>query len=277
MVDEGVVFITDRRDRIERLIAFDANSGRERWQSAHRVDFDPHAVGRRHGNGPKSTPLVHKGLVYSLGIAGWLECIDVQTGREVWGINFPATYGERVPLPDGRAYVDGEECVIVPVGDGQGAPVPLFGYTGSPTLVGDLLITSVGGKRGGTIMAFHKDTGKEVWRALDEHVSYSSPVEARFEDSLQVVAMTGPRVVGLDARDGKLLWSHPFQIQYDESISTPVVDSDLVIVTGDGHPCTALRITRATARDSPPAWPGKTTTCRAICRRTWFGKDISTA
>ena len=48
--------------------------------------------------------------------------------------------------------------------------------------------------------------------------------------------MTGPRVVGLDARNGTLLWSHPFQMQYDESIGTPVVAGNMVVVTGDGHP-----------------------------------------
>ena len=56
--------------------------------------------------------------------------------------------------------------------------------------------------------------------------------------------MTGPRVVGLSAGDGKLLWSHPFQIQYDESISTPAVANDLVLITATGRPLTALRITR---------------------------------
>ena len=41
-----------------------------------------------------------------------------------------------------------------------------------------------------------------------------------------------------------LLWSHPFQIQYDESISTPAVGTDMVLVTATGRPLTALRITR---------------------------------
>ncbi len=122
--------------------------------------------------------------------------------------------------------------------------MPLFGYTGSPTLSGDLLVTSVGGKRGGTIVAFDKQSGKVVWKALDENVSYSSPVVASLGGETQIVVMTGPRIVGLSARDGSLLWSHPFQIQYDESISTPAVGQDMVLVTATGRPLTALRITR---------------------------------
>ena len=244
VVDAGVVVVTDRIEARERTLAFDADSGRLRWTREHPIDFDPHAVGRRHGNGPKSTPLIDQGRVYSLGIAGWLECCELATGRSLWQVNFPAEYGQRQPLPDGRAFVDGETCVVVPVGNGQGAPVPLFGYTGSLTLWGERLIAPVGGARAGTIQAFDTRTGRVVWRALTENVSYSSPIVATLGDVPQVVVMTGPRVVGLDLVDGRLLWSHPFQIQYDESIGTPLVVGQRVIVSGDGHPATALDIER---------------------------------
>jgi outer membrane protein assembly factor BamB len=100
----------------------------------------------------------------------------------------------------------------------------------------------VGGAMGGTVMAFDTQTGDEVWRAFDENVSYSSPIVATVAGRQQVIVMTGPRVVGLDPADGTLLWSHPFQIQFDESISTPVTSDDLVLVTGSGRPLTALRI-----------------------------------
>src|SRR5690606_34484719 len=106
------------------------------------------------------------------------------------------------------------------------------------------LILEVGGQRGGTVMAFDCQSGEVAWQSLDENVSYSSPVIAELAGRKQVVAMTGPRVVGLDLADGRLLWSHPFQIQYDESISTPVVAGNLVLVTGDSRPLTALEVAR---------------------------------
>jgi outer membrane protein assembly factor BamB len=255
VVAEGRVFITDRMDGQERVIALDAATGRELWNTKHAVDFDPHAVGARHGNGPKSTPLVHAGKVYALGIAGMLECLDAPSGEIRWRVNFPAEFGARQPLPDGKAFVNGTENVIVPVGAGQGAPVPLFGYTGSPALWGNLLICAVGGQRGGTVMAFHKDSGRVMWKSLAENVSYSSPVIAELGELTQVVVMAGPRVVGLDLADGRLLWSHPFQVQYDESISTPAVVDDLVLVTADRRPLTALRIKhRADGWHDEVAW-----------------------
>ncbi|HVC96195.1 MAG TPA: PQQ-binding-like beta-propeller repeat protein [Pirellulales bacterium] len=255
VVVDSRVFITDRAGKVERAWAFDADTGRKLWVQSNPVDFDPHEVGRRHGNGPKSTPLVRDGLVYTLGIAGWLQALDVRDGRIVWHLHLPAEFGARQPLAGGRAYVNGTENVIVPIGDGDGAPVPLFGYTGSPTWSNGRLICSVGGQRGGTLMAFDAATGHVAWKSLHDHVSYSSPIIATIEEQEQVVVMTGPEVVGLAADDGRRLWGHPFQIQYDESISTPVVSGNKVVVSGDRKPLTALVIARSGDRwNAKVAW-----------------------
>jgi outer membrane protein assembly factor BamB len=238
----GRVVITDRQGDVERTLAFDAETGKQVWKRTHPVDFDPHDVGARHGNGPKSTPIVRGGRVYSLGIAGWLECLDLKDGAVVWQVNLPARFGARQPLAGGRAYVNGTQDVIVPIGEDEGAPVPLFGYTGSPTFVEDLLVLSVGGKSGGTIMAFDAKTGEPAWKSLHENVSYSSPIVADVAGKRQIVVMTGPHVVGIDPADGRVLWKHPFQIQYDESIGTPVAHGEFVLFTATGRPLTALRI-----------------------------------
>ncbi|HEV3003734.1 MAG TPA: PQQ-binding-like beta-propeller repeat protein, partial [Pirellulales bacterium] len=139
-------------------------------------------------------------------------------------------------------YVNGTDSVIVPVGKGEGAPVPLFGYTGSVLVAGGLVVSPVGGAKAGTIMAFDAMSGQEIWGSLDEEVSYSSPVAAHLAGVEQVVVMTGPEVVGLELATGRKLWGYPFQIQYNESISTPSVSDPYVVVTGDGRPLTALKI-----------------------------------
>lgn len=244
IVAAGKVFVTDRRGDTERVLAFDAPTGEELWRRTDPVDFDPHAVGARHGNGPKSTPAFAQGKIYALGIAGRLQCLDAASGKQVWEVNFPRRFGKRQPLPGGRAFVNGTESVIVPVDDGQGAPVPLFGYTGSVLVAGNLVVAPVGGEKAGTIMAFNAKTGDEVWRALHDNVSYSSPVVATLAGIEQAIVMTGPAVVGLELTSGRKLWSHPFQIQYNESIGTPAVADPYVVVSGDGHPLTALKLSR---------------------------------
>ncbi|HEX4148759.1 MAG TPA: PQQ-binding-like beta-propeller repeat protein, partial [Pirellulales bacterium] len=204
VVAEGRLFITDRDGGAERLLAFDAESGRPLWQLTNLVDFDPHAVGRRHGNGPKSTPVVAGGRVYSLGIAGWLQCVDARSGEPHWQMNLPAKFGQHQPLPSNKAFVDREENVIVPVGKDLGAPVPLFGYTGSPLVRDGRLICPIGQPQVGTVAALDGASGKIIWHALEEHVSYSSPIVAELAGVRQVVLMTGPRVVGLAWDDGRL-------------------------------------------------------------------------
>lgn len=250
VVSGGRVFITDRFALTERVAAFDAATGKLLWERKTPVDFDPHQVGRRHGNGPKSTPVVSGKFVYTLGIAGRLQCLNVTDGAVVWEHFFPAEYGDQRALPGGRAQVIGEDYVVVPTGDRVGAAVPLFGYTGSLVVEGDKLISPVGGPKAGTIMAFDKNTGAVVWKALEENVSYSSPIVADLAGVRQVVAMTGPRVVGLAVADGRLLWSFDYQIQYDESIGTPVVAGDLVLVTAVGRPLSAHRVTQQSGQFS---------------------------
>ena len=76
--------------------------------------------------------------VWTLGTMGDLLCLDAETGKLLWSKNFPKDYG---------------------------ADVPMWGFAAHPLLVDDLLVCLVGGK-GSVAVAFHKDTGKEVWRAL---------------------------------------------------------------------------------------------------------------
>ncbi|MCE9606908.1 MAG: PQQ-like beta-propeller repeat protein [Planctomycetia bacterium] len=247
VVGEGRVYMLDRNGPLERAAAYDAVTGKLLWERTNPVDFNPHAVGRRYGNGPKGTPAFAGGFVYTLGIAGWLQCLKAESGEVVWKSYFPAEFAESVPLADQRTYVVAEDHVVVPIGGGRGAPVPLFGYTGSPLVFDQFVIASTGGARGGTITAFERTTGKVAWHALHENVSYSSPVSAEIGGVKQVVVPTGPRLVGLELATGKLLWSVPYQNQYDETIGTPVAAGELVLLTAVGRPLSAWKIGRNAA------------------------------
>jgi outer membrane protein assembly factor BamB len=245
IVVDGRVFITDRTDRRERTAAYAADDGRLQWEQFRPVAFETHPVGRRHGTGPKATPVYSDGRVYTLGIAGRLTCFAAADGREVWSHFFPAEFAEPRALAGDDAEVNEDVDVTVPTAAGTGGAVPLFGYTGSPIIDGDRLITSVGGAKGGTVMAFDKNTGAVLWKSLNENLSYSSPIVADLAGIRQVVVGTGPRMVGLDVRDGRLLWSFEYQNDHDETIGTPVTFGDLMIITAVGRPLSAHRIVRS--------------------------------
>src|SRR5205085_6504680 len=128
----------------ERVLCLSAADGKELWK--HEYDC-PYTVS--YPLGPRCTPTVHGGMVYALGTEGNLHCLDAATGKVVWARELKKDYGVKAPI---------------------------WGFSAHPLVDGQKLITLVGGD-GTTAVAFDKDTGKELWRALSSSdPGYSPPV-----------------------------------------------------------------------------------------------------
>src|SRR5262249_11935418 len=117
----------------ERVLCLDEATGKVLWTHSYPCTYEI-----AYPAGPRATPLVHDGKVYTLGAMGDLFCLEAATGKPLWSKNFPKDYN---------------------------VAVPQWGFAAHPLLDGDRLICVVGG-RGSVAVAFDKDTGKEVWRAL---------------------------------------------------------------------------------------------------------------
>src|SRR5262249_26344152 len=115
----------------ERVLCLDATNGNQVWK--HEYDC-PYKVS--YPSGPRTTPLIREGRVYTLGAMGDLRCLDAATGTLRWAKNLAKEY-----------HVE----------------APVWGWAAHPLLDGDLLYTLVGGE-GSAVVALHKDTGKEVWK-----------------------------------------------------------------------------------------------------------------
>src|SRR5205807_3521905 len=101
-------------------------------------------------SGPRATPLVRDGRVYTLGAMGDLYCLDAKSGKPIWHNDLMKSYQLDSP--------------------------PVWGFAAHPLLDGDLLYTLAGGK-GSAAVALNKDTGKPVWKALSsDEIGYSPPV-----------------------------------------------------------------------------------------------------
>src|SRR5207302_1585186 len=111
-----------------------------------------------------------------------------------------------------------------------------------PLVLDDRVVLPVGGEKAGGMTAFDRDSGKIVWKSLQDRSSYASPLVVELAGVRQVVGFTGVRMVGLRAADGQLLWDYPFPAAFDQTVITPVVWRDLVIVGGEKKPTAALRI-----------------------------------
>jgi outer membrane protein assembly factor BamB len=203
-VAEGRVFVMDRVARPnsqERVLSFDAGTGREMWSYA----YDCRYQGVQYEAGPRCSVTIHGGRAYTLGTMGHLHCFEARSGKLLWRHDCRQEYS---------------------------AKIPIWGIAGSPLIEGDLVIVHVGGRDNASVMAFDKATGQERWRALSDSVSYSSPIVIEQAGQRVLICITGERVVGLDPQTGQLHWEHPFQPkEMVITIAAPVFDGTHLTAT----------------------------------------------
>lgn len=200
------VYVQDRvkePQEQERLLCFDADSGGLLWTHADDV-----AYGKLdYGNGPRATPTIHEGRVYTQGAVGRINCLAADSGTLRWTKNFPKTYGTMIPAPT-------------------------WGLAASPVVWKNLVITHPGVEEGGCLIAFDRITGDEVWRASDDPAGYATPIIIDSPSGPQLVSWTPEQVLGIDPKTGKIFWSIPYKVTFGVSIATPIYCENRVFVTG---------------------------------------------
>lgn len=227
-VAQGRVFVLDRQlargaanpdnafDRssipgTERVVCLDERDGTVLW--THEYDC-PYTVS--YAAGPRCTPLVEGSRVYTLGTEGNLLCLDIATGRVIWSRDFKKDFG---------------------------AKTPTWGFAGHPLLNGNRLICLVGGP-GSVAVALDRDTGRELWRALDaKEPGYCPPTLIEHGGRPQLILWHPESVNALDPATGRLLWSVPFESRFGLSIPTPRLVDDRLFVTTFYNGSLLLRLT----------------------------------
>ena len=215
VVAQGVAFTTEQRREQEVVAAYDLATGRELWTHTWDADFrEPMG-----GPGPRATPTWHAGRIYALGATGQLWCLEADTGDVIW---------ERDILSDSQATN------------------LTWAMSAAPLVVDDLVVVQPGGTTGWSVVAYNRNTGDVVWHALDDVQAYTSPMTATLAGVRQVLTVTANRAVGLDPRDGQLLWEHPWVVGSPPSMAQPVlVGDDRVFLSGSGAGATVIELSRA--------------------------------
>jgi outer membrane protein assembly factor BamB len=184
----------------ERVLCLDANSGEVLWK--HEYDC-PYEIS--YAAGPRATPTVHAGKVYTLGSEGNLLCLDAKNGTLVWSREFKRDFG---------------------------AKTPIWGFCAHPLVDGDKLICFVGGT-GSAVVAFDLATGEERWRSMDvEEIGYSAPTIIEHGGKRQLMFWHAKALASLDPDTGNVYWSEPLEPNYGMSIVTPRCEGDLLFVGG---------------------------------------------
>lgn len=188
-----------RGDR-EYVIAFDVATGKEVWATANGKAFR-----NDRGDGPRGTPTVDGDKLYALGGNGDLSCLEARTGRTVWTMNVLEKFG-------------GSNIV--------------WGISESPLVVGDKLLVNAGGPNA-SIVALSKRDGSLLWKSQSDRAGYSSAIPLMAGGINQVVFFTSTRALGLDLRDGRLLWEYPRAANNVANAATPVVRANRVFISSD--------------------------------------------
>lgn len=211
--DRVYVFAREGENEILRCLA--AADGKVVWQQAYPVPYDMNPAARNHGKGPKATPTVAGGRVFTLGINGHVSAYDAKSGAVLWRKDFAGDFK---------------------------ATAPVFGAAASPIVDGSNVIIHVGGDASGALTAFDAATGRVNWKWDGDGPAYASPIIATLGGVRQLITQSQKHCLAVSPADGKLLWKIPFTTPYDQNSVTPLVAGDLVIFGGIQKPTFAVKV-----------------------------------
>jgi outer membrane protein assembly factor BamB len=207
VVAQGRAFVFDvemtKPSVRECLHCFGEKSGQILWVYAYEEQYGDWAYVPERGAGPTATPIVEGSSIYIVGANGQTHCVDVRTGAVVWAKNI------------GREYQVAE-----------------MSCRPSPLIEGQLLIVVTGAKPGASVLALDKRTGKEVWKALDDPVSNSSPIIITSGGKRQLIVWSNSSLASLDPATGHIYWRETMVTSGNDSAAMPISQGNRLLVSG---------------------------------------------
>src|SRR5262249_46238229 len=207
VVAQGRVYLTDsqltRPKLKERVLCFAEATGKPLWTYSYEVNYPDWVFTPGQETGPSATPIIEAGRLYALGGSGELHCFDAIKGDMLWQKRLDKDY-----------------------------QAPQLWCRPSPLIDGDRLILFIGRKPGACVIALDKKSGKEIWKALDETVTNSSPLVVEAGGKKQLIVWTQESVTSLDPATGKKFWRERLATSNNDAISSPVFQKTLLLIGG---------------------------------------------
>lgn len=218
----GRVYVQDRHEGHEHVRCLNADNGLTEWEYRYPADYS--GTDGSYATGPRGTPTVHEGRVYTLGGAGKLLCLEapaVHGGQ-------PVVHWQHDLMPDFEAEI------------------PKWGFASSPLLVGDLVVVHAGGKKG-CVVAFDRTTGEQRWAVGSNPPGYSSPIAVNIGGQPTIFSFVGDALLAIRT-DGTVTDTYRWKTSNEGNIATPlhVPDPDqkldyIFISSAYGMGCAFLR------------------------------------
>ena len=216
------LFSQEQRSDQECVVCYHADTGAELWVHRSSTRYET-AMG---GIGPRATPTVSSDSVFTLGATGLLTCLDPITGNQQWQQDVTET---------------------------ASAKMPIWGFSGSPLLLDDLVIVITGGRFG--TVAFRQDSGEIAWKGVPHRTGYSSARLEEIDGQNMLLVFYGDGLSGLDPDNGTEQWHYPFTNMYHVNAAQPISFGGLIFIgTGYDGKCVAVNPRRLADGVPEEAW-----------------------
>jgi outer membrane protein assembly factor BamB len=203
VVADHKLILFHRLDDKETVECLDARTGSPIWSFAYPTSYQDEFG---FDDGPRATPTIAGGRVYTFGAEGMLHCIDFESGKPLWSIDVKADFQ---------------------------APSGFFGMACSPLVEGDGVLLNIGGAKGAGVVAFHKATGKLLWKTSDDEASYASPVAASIGGQRYALFFTRNGLLAVDPLSGGIRFQYDWHSRNRTSVNaaTPLVLGDTIFLS----------------------------------------------
>jgi len=195
-----LLYTQEQRGNDEIVACYKVSTGEPVWRHRDAVRFWE----SNGGAGPRGTPTLSGGRVYTFGATGILNALDARTGGVVWSRNAASDTDTKLPT---------------------------WGFASSPLVVNKFVIVAAAG----TLAAYDLATGNPRWVGPHHGGSYSSPQLVTIDGVAQILLLSPPGAISVSPADGTLLWEHSWE---GGAIVQPALtaDGDVLInaITGTG-------------------------------------------
>ena len=236
-IERGKLVTMVQNDRHQEVICLNSETGQTFWRTAVAP-----AYRNPQGNGPRATPAIVDDQVLTFSGAGILTALNLMDGSILWTHDLVEQFAGEVAD---------------------------YGMACSPLVVGDRVVVTIGAPAA-TVVALNRDSGELAWKAGQSSTAgYSSPALLNVGGRLQVVAFVGKALLGLDPDSGSVLWSYPFETDFDCNIAAPIAYREQVFISaGENHGCVMLRLVPEGDQFKPtPVW--SSIDVKSVMRNEW--------
>ena len=207
-------FTEEQRGPYEVVVCYEVATGNEVWTQQREARFDE-PMG---GPGPRATPALADGAVFTASATGMLQRLKAGTGEVVWQQDFKKLAGREPPM---------------------------WGFSSSPLVTHSLVIIFAGGAGDKGVMAFDAATGQPRWSVACGPESYSSPQLSKILGEETLLMLTNDGLLLLDPATGKVRLNYEWKFDGYRALQPTVIGEDIVLLpTPMSEGTRAIRISK---------------------------------